>query len=167
MVDTQRKVPGCIATWTYNGYLHERASRQGFFNNGASDVTPEAKQQRADRSKRPRERLTSEAANMKEVANHDSMQGCWNLDSPFAQPWSVGVQISGTPGKQKAAAKRPPTRGGSPRPKPALKRVRGDQVSDEQTRVRAARVPRNRVAGSDTKKVCMSNECMGPRACEV
>ena len=117
---------------TYSGYLHERKCRQGFFNNGAYDETHEAKQQRADRSKRLRVRLTSEAANTKEVANHDSLQCCWNLDSPFTK-LCVGVQISSTPGKQKAAARKPPTPEGSPRTKSALKRVRVDQASDEQT----------------------------------
>jgi len=105
---------------TYSGYLHERQSRQGFFNNGAYDVTPEAKQQRVDRSKRLRERLTSEAANAKEVAKHDSLQGCWDLDSPFTK---LCVERPNN--------KKPPTSGRSPRAKQALKRVRADQVSGE------------------------------------
>ena len=106
---------------TYELYLTERSTEVDFFSRGAFDKSPEATQQRKDRIKQMRERLSREATSMRSLGCADSMKGCWNLDVPFVRSVDVGSPSLSRAGRN------------APVKKPTLQVKRSRQVRDNES----------------------------------
>jgi hypothetical protein len=62
---------------TYDLYLNERSRDVAFFSKGGWDKSSEATQQRNNRNRQMRDKLSREVANTKTHGCANSMKGCW------------------------------------------------------------------------------------------